>query len=382
MIFMFTGQPGHGKTLFSLQQALDFKAKGRTVYACNVRQLDYDKTGFLPMTLEEFKRWHTDIPDGSVIWVDECYMPMPKRGPSVKVPAFVDELARHRHRGLDFIFVAQSPSTQVDSFVHDLIEEHYHIRRRYGLPFVHVRRFDRYERNPEKALPLTTSRKKYPSKLFGLYKSTELDTTQRRIPWFYFAVGGLAIAAVLAFFNAKRQIFNRTTNDTPVASAESMQPGSVGIPKPGYSGSEARTRGTATDYVAALQPRVPGQPWSAPIYDSLSVPGDPPRVFCMEAGEGVDAFGDHQSGTCGCKTEQGTRYSMPYQDCVTVARHGQYEPFLRQAPAQASNAPERRSEASGASSGGSVVPFRGTVISQGVNAAQSFPEVEQVPTTL
>lgn len=42
------------------------------------------------------------------------------------------ELAKHPHRGLDFIFVSQSPAKQVDEFVHDLIERHIHVRRRFG----------------------------------------------------------------------------------------------------------------------------------------------------------------------------------------------------------------------------------------------------------
>jgi zona occludens toxin (predicted ATPase) len=156
VIYQFTGQPGHGKTLHALLQALEFKDQGRVVYACNVRDLDYERSGLLPMTPEQFRDWPNWLPDGAVALVDECYEHdmLPKLGPGVKVPHHVEQLAKHRHRGIDFIFVCQSPSKQMHTFVHDLIEQHTHVRRRFGMNFVHLRIFDRYESRPEKAHPL------------------------------------------------------------------------------------------------------------------------------------------------------------------------------------------------------------------------------------
>lgn len=328
MIFQYTGQPGHGKTLLSLEKALEFKAKGRIVYACNVRGLDYDKTGFLPLTLDEFKDWMS-LPDGAVIWLDESYQAMPKRGPSTKVPPYVDELARHRHRGFDFIFVTQSPSTQVDSFVHDLIEEHYHVRRRYGLPFCHVRRFDRYERNPEKALPLTLSRRRYPKKLFGLYKSTEQDTSEKRVPWFYPATGALVVLTIVALGYSVYRVTSRFS-DKPAETQQAVLRADGAPATAAKAAPPSKDRGTSEQYVASFLPRIPAQPWSAPIYDAaLSVPSDPPRVFCMHGGEGIDAWGDYKAESCHCLTDQGSRYELDFPTCKTVAQRGQYEPFLK-----------------------------------------------------
>lgn len=324
MIYQWTGQPGHGKTLLSLEQALDFKKKGRMVYACNVRKLDYQKTGFLPLTLEEFKSW-MDLPDGSVIWLDESYMAMPKRSPGRPVPPFVDELARHRHRGFDFIFVTQSPSTQVDSFVHDLIEEHYHVRRRFGLPVCHIRRFDRYERNPEKTQPLTLKRRMFPKKLFGMYESTEMDTSQKRVPWYYPATFALLVVVVGMMFYSGSRIKNRLD---PNRKTPGTTPRADGALATAAKSGSSKDRGTVEDYLDLLEPRIPSQPWSARIYDGLSVGNEPPRVYCMESKPGEDAEGNYVSGgRCSCKTEQGTTYRMVYETCVTVAREGQYEPF-------------------------------------------------------
>lgn len=39
MIYWYTGQPGHGKTLHAIDHAIDFRDAGRLVYVCNVRGL-------------------------------------------------------------------------------------------------------------------------------------------------------------------------------------------------------------------------------------------------------------------------------------------------------------------------------------------------------
>ena len=74
MIYWFTGQPGHGKTLNAIEKLLEFKAKGRIVYACNVREFDYDNTGVLRMTPEDFRNWTTFLPDGAVALVDDLHL--------------------------------------------------------------------------------------------------------------------------------------------------------------------------------------------------------------------------------------------------------------------------------------------------------------------
>lgn len=80
------------------------KAKGRAVYVHGVRGIDYAAAGFFP--LDDPKDWQK-LPDGAVVVVDECYSSFPRRMPGAKVPAYVDALATHRHRGFDFILICQ-----------------------------------------------------------------------------------------------------------------------------------------------------------------------------------------------------------------------------------------------------------------------------------
>lgn len=332
MIYWYTGQPGHGKTLHAIQRAMEFKDQGRLVYVCNVREFDYEKTGMQRMSPEEFRDWMNFLPDGAVALVDECYEHgmLPKRASTALVPMHVQELAKHRHRGLDFIFVCQSPDKQCDSFTHDLIERHIHVRRRFGTQFVHLREFDRFERNPEKAHPLVLKRVRLPKRAMGVYKSTELETTERRVPWYYYAFGfgvPLAIGLLYWTFSGMGERLVHKDADGQGVVASGAAPELHGAPAPGSEG--AKKPETAAEYVARYVPRVASQPWSAPAYDGIAVGSEPPRVFCMATGAGQLSDGSQGRESCSCVTEQGTLYVMPAQLCRLVARRGQYEPLLQ-----------------------------------------------------
>ena len=324
MIYWYTGQPGHGKTLCAIARAMEFKEQGRLVYVCNVRDFDYEKTGMEKMTPADFRDWMNFLPDGAVCLVDEAYEQemLPKRPPGSKVPQHVEKLATHRHRGLDFIFVCQSPDKQVDQFVHDLIERHIHVRRRFGTSYQHLREFDRYERNPEKATPLVVRRQRLPKKAMGTYKSTEMDTTERRIPWFYiaFLIGIPAVLGLMyyTFGNMGKRLGGSAPEPALIAQANAQEAnGALATVATGANTAEPLT---AEEFSARFYPRIPSQPWSAPAYDGLAVPSEAPRVFCMSSGEDLD-------GTCTCLTEQGTKFYMPTNTCRVIAREGQYEPF-------------------------------------------------------
>ncbi|AAW75522.1 zonular occludens toxin domain-containing protein [Xanthomonas oryzae pv. oryzae] len=333
MIYWFTGQPGHGKTLHAIEKLLEYKDQGRMTFACNIREFDYAKTGVLEMTPQQFCDWPNFLPDGAVALVDEAYehSMLPKRPPGSRVPHHVEQLAKHRHRGLDFIFVSQSPDKQCDQFVHDLIERHVHVRRRFGTQFVHLREFDRFESRPEKANPLIVRRKKLPTRPMGTYKSTELDTTERKIPWYYIALPIFLVAAIVMMYVAFGRMGNRLGGEaiTPETNAAQSQ----AVPRDGAS---ATARGTAqpakamtsAEYAKRFLPRIPSEPWSAPAYDDkLSLPSEPPRLFCMSSLTGNNASGDRIGPTCTCLTEQGTQYVLDQQTCRYIARRGQYEPY-------------------------------------------------------
>ncbi|WP_313242389.1 zonular occludens toxin domain-containing protein [Stenotrophomonas sp.] len=347
MFFQYTGQPGHGKTVLGIEFALEMKQKAdrlheedpskhpvRELYVCNVRDFNHGSCGALELTPDEVKGWHADPRfDHAIILIDEAYEHgmFPRRPPGRPVPEHVQQVAKHRHRGIDFVMICQSPKKQMDDFLHDLIEEHYHIRRRYGMPFVNIKRWDRFESNPDKAEALTTKRRGYPKHVFKLYTSTKYDTSQKRVPWFYWAAIGLVIAFLCAAPFTWSRVKARLSGETPAAQEPERlrADGAAATAAKPSAQATSRDRGSPSDYVASLMPRVPGQPWSAPIYDGLSVPAEPPRLFCMSTGAGADGAGVIREPSCSCLTEQGTRYEMGFAECTHIARSGQYEPFLK-----------------------------------------------------
>lgn len=326
MIFFYTGQPGHGKTLHGIEHACEFRDSGRPVYVCNVRGFDHAKARMHPMTPEEFKRWPEFLPDGAVCLVDEVYESgmLTKLPPSVPVPHHIERLATHRHKGIDFIFICQSPDKQTHHFVQDLIDRHVHVRRRFGTSWVHLRTFDKFERNPEKATPLLIRRRRLPKKVFGLYQSTELDTTERRIPWYFIAAPILLVVLLGGGYFQWAYLKNNLS-----AQAEEAQPSSLTAPgalKAGANGAPATVAPatvatTGRDYKFMFTPRIAWQPWTAPAYDEIAVPAQPPRIYCMSSGEGSDQ-------RCSCLTDQGTRYAIMRKHCLKIARYGQYEPLI------------------------------------------------------
>jgi hypothetical protein len=331
VIFWYTGQPGHGKTLHAIDHALRLRDEGRLVYVGNVTEFDYAKARMSPITPEQFRDWMNFLPDGAVCLIDEAYEHgmLPKRAPGAHVPPHVEQLAKHRHRGLDFIFVSQSPQTQCDTFVHDLIEQQVHVRRMWGLPFVRLRKFFYMERNPLKATPNVIARVRLPKRPMGLYKSTAMDTTQRHVPWYVIAlvvlvpsvIGGAAY--MMHHVNEVLHGRQEATVQAGEKAAGVAKDGAIATAEPAPAAPTPPRELRATDYAAWLTPRIPGQPWTAPAYDTLTISPKPPRVFCMIGGEVGSA-----DKTCTCKTEQGTRYLMDLDQCSLVAINGQYEPLL------------------------------------------------------
>lgn len=312
MIYLMTGQPGHGKTLRAVMRALEWVKQGRVVYAMGVRGLKYEEAGFL--RLERFEDW-MKCPPGSAFLIDECYTVMPRRSSAQKVPPHVEKLATHRHEGFDFIFVCQSPAKQVDSFVHDLVDQHEHVRRKYGFKAAVVLMWDRYMSNVK-----TSDRKqiwKYPSDLMrrNLYESTVEDTTKKSVPWFYYALPVVALGVwfawrhVVGFFHPEQDALSESQGKASLVA----QAASMSTPPPANARPD--------DFQKWLTPRIEGQPWTAPAYDSRPVVAEP-EIYCMlvETDRGKD---------CKCITEQGTRYQLNYKICKVIAEEGTYNPTRR-----------------------------------------------------
>jgi zona occludens toxin (predicted ATPase) len=316
MITLITGQPGHGKTLRALQLALAERKAGREVYACRIRGLDFAASGF--HELDKLETWE-QLPDGSVIVVDECYEDIPARGQGKAMPEWEKNLATHRHRGFDFIFICQIGG-QISTFVRGLVNKHVHVRRKFGFHKAVLLEWDRYQAAVSSSTEIKNGTIKawsYPKAVFGIYKSAEVHTSKRALPFRIVVLPFLVVAVVgLIWWATYRLTHKEVPGQKQTVGAAAPAARTAG----GQQAADAAAM-TPAQYVTNLTPRVTGMPWSAPWHDGEK-PKAKPDVLCVAS----------EVKGCRCYTEQITPINVPTLQCYEIAKHGIYNPFREPLP--------------------------------------------------
>ena len=157
------------------QQKFEFLQPVRTIYT-NINALKIDYARAL------ISDWR-EAPDGSIFVIDEVQNVPPYSDQKSKDPIILD-LTIHRHRGFDFYFITQSPSF-LHTVVRELIGVHWHITRPYGrTPKVY--QFGSCRQYPNTLVNKLNCESKFSFKpqprIFKLYKSTTINTHQKRLP--------------------------------------------------------------------------------------------------------------------------------------------------------------------------------------------------------
>lgn len=334
MLYLVTGQPGTGKTSLGLDRAFKLQKEGRTIYAHGIKDLDYERAGFLRFPDDDPTRWQ-ELPDGSVCLIDECYSAFPNRNPGSKVPEHVEPMARHRHRGFDFILLAQQ-GLQLDPFLRGLYESHEHLKIKYG-NVVELRRWGSYQGNVN-GLCSDKSTFVRPKYVFDFYTSTVLDTTKKRIPsWLkWVAIGIVVCVAVLGYLKYSTTKKMETMRSQHVAAGDVP---SAALARSPAADPSAPRYDTPQDYAVAHLPRFGTMPWTAPVYDSRTITADP-QLICASSLAGQGADGSHLEASCTCLTEQSTVYEVSEPECRRIARQGPvYNPYKQTQHAQVSAQP-------------------------------------------
>ena len=311
-----TGLPRSGKTLWTLWNVKDRAIKeNRQVYTCNIP--DVTIPGWL--TIDHPDKW-MDVPDGSIIIVDELQDYWQKGSTGSKVPLPILELSKHGKRGIEFYFITQEPNL-VHQTPRDLCQHHYYVVRAFGTQNALVHKYSRMQLHPEKQtknsekLPF-----KYPKEVYTWYKSADLHNVKRQVPWKVYAIPVVAIIAALAIWAAialgKGAIDKARTSGqgkTPI-STTGAQPPAPGLPgQPGAS-SQARQELTPQQYVESFQPRLAGLPHTAPRYDSISqAQAMPYPAACVQMGK-----------RCQCYTSQATQLDIPADMCQQIVKRGYF----------------------------------------------------------
>lgn len=315
MIHLITGLPGASKTLNTIayiDSNPDFA--NRPVYYLRIKELTLP---WFELTEDETRNWQA-LPDGSIIVIDEAQYIFPTRDPKKPLPEFILALSEHRHRGFDFFVITQSPML-LDAGFRRFVGKHTHYERVFGLNS--AKRFewekcqsdvDDYFIRKSAVISRLTFNKKY----YGVYKSAEIHTVKRKIPFKVFAPFILLAIIIFAGWYHFHDRF-----DAPVAAEtikgkvnSSTDPDSFSLNTVGSSKQKKPL--TQQEYMALRTPRVADIPSSAPIYDHLTEPKTFPRAQCMRL---------EDTKNCQCYTQQATKLNISQSVCNSIVDNGYFD---------------------------------------------------------
>lgn len=306
MIYLTTGTPGSGKTLNTIEIVHKrAKKEGRQVYYTNIKNVIFDD--WIEFSIPE--KWIDDLPDGAIWFVDEFYIDFPKLGNNSKRPSHYQELAIHRHKGLDIYFVCQG-TLQIDSFIKTLIFQHNHYMRH-----AFIKGSWRFKQQDLMSSPTSKQGRANAEKTFkkdnkeyyGSYKSTVVDTSTKRIPLlYYFFFSSILLCLIFLYFlyySKEKMIEDAKIKDSKNSEISEIFTSSFTEKKEEFNP------------IMAYVPRIKGLPETAPAYDDLQRAQDFPRANCIMS---VDI--------CKCYTQQATlMVNYPRDICVQNVLHGKFD---------------------------------------------------------
>lgn len=309
MIYLITGLPGNGKTLYSLWHIRDrAKAENRQVYVSGIPDLNIPE--WHQIDEEASKKWF-ELPPGSIIVIDEAQRIFRPRAGRGEPPEHVSQLETHRHNGYDIYLITQHPSL-IDQNVRRLAGTHRHIQRTFGMARAVIHEWGEVHMDCE--LRRTDSSKttwSFPKDIYSLYKSAEVHTHKVQMPkqvWYLLAfvtiIGGLS-------WYVYTRMHSRINPDPKPRD----QPGQLATGQITAFAPDAALVLTPAQYAASYTPRIPGLLHTAPRYDKLTEPTDAPYPMgCYEV-----------AGTCKCVTQQGTPYRATRDMCLSIVKNGYFK---------------------------------------------------------
>jgi len=322
MLYLVTGVPGSGKTLFTIADVAKLaRETGRPVYTNGVPLTEEGKTKLGWLDLVDAEKWY-ELGATSIVVIDEAqrhFRPRPRGAP---VPQHFAEFETHRHGGIDVYILTQDPML-IDSHVRKLVGKHIHVKRLFGTENATVTEWlSRVATSPSKKSEYVDSRsvkRKYPREVYELYKSAEVHTHKTDLPWrqlVYITIGLLVLLfgiwEVRAHF--RKQADQEKTSAPGRSSGDAVPQESIG---PVSFGNKPRGNPWALEVQA---PRVRGAPQTAAFYDHLQTPQSQPVVAgCMRLEVGAAV-------TCECHTSQGSLIDMSTEECVRLMHRGWFDP--------------------------------------------------------
>lgn len=308
-VVLVSGTPGAGKSLFAVSRVHELaERESRQVFYFHIDGL------VLPWTeLGSIQEW-VDVPDGSIVVVDEAHKAFPNRLASKGVPDWVEFVGELRHRGLSLWLVTQSPFS-LDAFVRDRVTQHFYLQRKLGQERATVYENDGLL-NTRSRGDLRVANKylwKYPKQAYAWYKSAEVHTVKKALPKGSWWVGLVAVAAVWALYSfANMNVWSGVVGD--VDKAVAVDGGQV---SPSLFESAKKKDGVSAFVVGAQVPVVAGRPWTAEAYSHLVKAKTWPKPSCVR---------NEKTGVCRCYSQQVTLLAVDVGTCNALVEQGFFDP--------------------------------------------------------
>jgi hypothetical protein len=276
-IYLTTGVPGAGKTLYTVAKALPDIAAQTFEYQGQIinRRL---MVGGIPDLLIEHEPidvpvfdpesyrddWSSmrrdpgdaplDVPHradnwwlwcrpGDLIVIDECQRLFRPIASGRKIPQFIAKLETHRHYGVDFMLITQHPQL-LHTNVRNLVGRQQTVRRMFGGGSTVIYEWDRCT-HPDKVKTAAVTYWRHDKKAFGLYKSAEVHTKPANaIPWPLYVMGLAVVASLfLGYRFFQKRLMGPMSHD--VSATQGTEPGPVdSLVKPPGSASPVPTAST------------------------------------------------------------------------------------------------------------------------------------------
>lgn len=333
MITLISGEPGAGKTAYVVDQLANNPLyQSRPLFVMGIPDL---VIGHIPVPpLEQWTKSlptpedpsiYTDVfnfPDGSVIVIDEAQKILRPRPALSRPPSYISAFETHRHIGLDFILITQSPSL-IDAHVRKLVGQHIHVTGNWagGKLYEQSSVFDPLDRS---SLASAVVRKYLiPKTSFDLYKSSSIHTKiKRRPPLSFYVVAALLFIIPFLVW----QVYHRI-NGYLSPSKSKPDPGqetNVSHKAPSIVAStlvseinQGNISSSSELSSKSFIPRLRERPESAPLYDPIRQVAHLPIVKgCVLSAK-----------KCICYTDQGTDAFLNFEQCKNWLEHRPYNPW-------------------------------------------------------
>ena len=321
MSLFISGVPGTGKTAYAvaaIKQLLKLNPH-RVLYQHGVRELQIKHTPVFcrsetclscksvtfddsTMFVDDWFKWSKP---NDIILIDECQRVWAPRHASSKRPDSVAMMETHRHLGVELILITQHPKL-VDGDIRVHMRKHIHLTA--GWAGRNIYEWDTVSNN----LKFTEARKqtyKLDKLIFEAYKSSdehiEIKRTKPKALYILAASFPLLIIISYVFYNRLQDRINPET----VTIEEGVD----------YAGERPHKSTSDNIPLPDFTPRQPGKLETAPAYDNvLKVTDVPLLAGCISS-----------KTKCYCYTRQGSPYPMEYNDCRTIVKTTQFNPYQK-----------------------------------------------------